>query len=275
MEKYYCKEMDCNNEISSKSKSGFCKPCSMKFAWRNNSVFKEKKNNSFIDIQCKNCKIIFKDRKYKNKFFCSLSCSISFKNKNRTGFKDIEIYCSCCGKFFTILKCEFDKHNKRGLDKFYCSRECSSKDKIGSRRINTSNSLVSYYMNNNVKKLNYKNGGFREDIEIYVRSGWEANYIRILNFLKIKWEYEPKIFVLTIDNKNVTYRPDFYLPEKGLWIEIKGFWYTPLSKLKFEKFSNLFNIELIDLKKYKNLAMEYQNKIQNWEGRKYANADYL
>jgi hypothetical protein len=40
----------------------------------------------------------------------------------------------------------------------------------------------------------------------------------------IVWSYEPKAFPLVLDGKRVTYRPDFYLPEYNMWLEVKGFW---------------------------------------------------
>ena len=45
-------------------------------------------------------------------------------------------------------------------------------------------------------------GGIRKDLGIYVRSSWEANYARYLNFLKksgaiLRWEFEPTEFEFT------------------------------------------------------------------------------
>lgn len=36
--------------------------------------------------------------------------------------------------------------------------------------------------------------GYREDIDLNVRSNWEANFVRILNAYKIKFEFEPTVF---------------------------------------------------------------------------------
>lgn len=271
--KYYCKSENCNNFIcleTFKYGGGLCKPCSSKLMWREHKTFKEKIKNSYIKIECNNCGIIFKCRKFSNQMFCSIRCATISKNKNRKGFKDIKVICSNCEVEFTLLSCEFDKHINKEFKNFYCSKQCSDKGSINSIRLNTSKSLVKFYEKSDVKHRKYRNAGFREDIGVYVRSGWEANYIRVLNFLNIKWEYEPKIFKFEINNKTTTYRPDFYLPNENLWIEVKGFWYDALSKLKYEEFSKIYNIKLINSEKYKQMALKYQDKLPNWEGRKYA-----
>ncbi|KKM13381.1 hypothetical protein LCGC14_1716780 [marine sediment metagenome] len=105
------------------------------------------------------------------------------------------------------------------------------------------------------------------ELKQYFRSNWEANYARILNYLKIKWEYEPQVFVVVVNKRELTYRPDFYLPEKDKWIEVKGYWIGK-AKQKFIAFSKKYNINLIDSKEYKMLALEYQDKVK-WEGAKY------
>jgi hypothetical protein len=65
--------------------------------------------------------------------------------------------------------------------------------------------------------------GFRKDIGLYVRSGWEANVIRWLNHKRITWLYEPKVFFFDgIKTGTNTYCPDLYLPELDTWLEIKG-----------------------------------------------------
>ncbi len=56
----------------------------------------------------------------------------------------------------------------------------------------------------------------------FFRSNWEANFARILNHLKIKWEYEPTRFKF----ENCTYCPDFKIYDKKIgiyYIEIVGF----------------------------------------------------
>jgi len=74
-----------------------------------------------------------------------------------------------------------------------------------------------------IKKNKVSRIGRRKDLGISVRSGWEANCLRYLNHLEIKWEYEPEVFFFEgIKHGTVSYTPDIYLPEKDIWIEVKG-----------------------------------------------------
>lgn len=54
---------------------------------------------------------------------------------------------------------------------------------------------------------------------IQMRSKLETKVALFLDSLKIKWEYEPKVFLLS---NGIYYKPDFYLPEHKQWIEVKG-----------------------------------------------------
>ena len=104
--------------------------------------------------------------------------------------------------------------------------------------------------------------GFREDLGHYVRSSWEANYARILKYLKIEYFYEFKRF----DLGKTTYTPDFYLPNSDEYHEIKGSLYNNKEKINLfkEKYPKIKFI-LIDTKKYKKLKAQYQPLISGWE----------
>ena len=54
---------------------------------------------------------------------------------------------------------------------------------------------------------------------IEMRSRLETKVAMFLDALKIKWEYEPKTFLLS---DGTPYRPDFFLTEDNIWIEVKG-----------------------------------------------------
>lgn len=71
------------------------------------------------------------------------------------------------------------------------------------------------------KRWNVKSG-FREDLGVRVRSGWEASVLRWLNYQGLKWEYEPKRFPFPIKRGTISYTPDIWVPKKKLWIEVKG-----------------------------------------------------
>ena len=51
----------------------------------------------------------------------------------------------------------------------------------------------------------------------------EAEFARILDFYKIRWQYEPKTFPIQWDGQGrvlESFTPDFYLPDQDLYIEL-------------------------------------------------------
>ncbi len=107
-------------------------------------------------------------------------------------------------------------------------------------------------------------GGFRKDIGIYVRSRWEANYVRILNLLGIKWRYELKRFIF---DDNSSYLPDFYLENLKVWVEVKGYrnqsFLDRIKKMQIQYPNE--NIKILDSGGYQALEKLYSSKISNWE----------
>ena len=113
-------------------------------------------------------------------------------------------------------------------------------------------------------------GGFREDIGLYFRSSWEANYARLLNHIGVKWEYEGQRFRFPDTGCGVlSYCPDFYLPEFYLFIEIKG-WMDERSRIRlglFEKYypEQFRNLLIIQEREYTQLQRLYMSEISEWE----------
>lgn len=105
--------------------------------------------------------------------------------------------------------------------------------------------------------------GYRPDIGLYVRSTWEANFVRVLKFLSIKYQYEPKKFQI---GNITTYTPDFYIPSLDLWIEIKG-WDNMLSHMKRKYIRKFYNIKIYKIggKIYQILCNKYARIIPGWE----------
>lgn len=97
--------------------------------------------------------------------------------------------------------------------------------------------------------------GKRKDLDdTFFRSKTEANYARYLKFVNVKWEYEPKMFVFEkIRRGNISYTPDFYLPEEDRWVEVKG-WFNPKSITKTKRFKKYFPDE------FKKLTLVAQSK---------------
>jgi hypothetical protein len=60
----------------------------------------------------------------------------------------------------------------------------------------------------------------KDGVRMRMRSSWEVVFARWLDENNEPWEYEPQVFMLT---KSDRYTPDFYLPNRDLWVEVKGF----------------------------------------------------
>jgi hypothetical protein len=119
--------------------------------------------------------------------------------------------------------------------------------------------------------------GFRADLGIFVRSGYEANYARYLRFLQangsiLSWEYEPKTFVFEGIKRGIrAYLPDFrVVPEQGIheWHEVKG-WMDPKSKTRLARMKKYYPKEkviLIDQYWFRDITRQgIPNMIPHWE----------
>jgi len=113
----------------------------------------------------------------------------------------------------------------------------------------------------------HRKGGFRSDLGHYVRSSWEADFARILQFHQIDYQYEPKTFRLTKDNGEIlNYTPDFYVPSENTFYEIKG-WLHNLDAEKIKLFQKQYpqtNFVIINSTKFAEFALKYKTLIK-WE----------
>jgi hypothetical protein len=110
--------------------------------------------------------------------------------------------------------------------------------------------------------------GYRDDLGHFVRSSWEANVCRVLNFLGKKYLYESKECRFNLGNNGALIL-DLYLPEDKMWIEVKGYLKKEtLEKLKIfiELFPNESSkVSILDMESYKLLETLFKNKIERWE----------
>lgn len=74
--------------------------------------------------------------------------------------------------------------------------------------------------------------------KIFLKSSWELAYAKYLDSIGEEYYYEPSAFCMNINGKDTTYTPDFYLPNKGKFVEVKGYWRDD-AKAKFDYFSNI------------------------------------
>ena len=119
--------------------------------------------------------------------------------------------------------------------------------------------------------------GKRADLDnLYVRSAWEANYARYLNFLvKIKdikkWQYEPDTFIFeAIKRGTRSYMPDFKVfnnDDSIEYHEVKG-WMDSKSitrAKRMTKYYPLIKIKLIDKVWFKANKANLSSIIIGWE----------
>ncbi len=118
--------------------------------------------------------------------------------------------------------------------------------------------------------------GIREDIGIFVRSSWEANYARYLTHRVAAgeieaWEYEPKVFHFPDINRGPRlYTPDFRVRELGgaeHYVELKG-WMDERSKAKLSRMRRYHpgvEVRVIDAEAYRAIETEFSTLIEGWE----------
>lgn len=121
-------------------------------------------------------------------------------------------------------------------------------------------------------------GGKREDLNfLFVRSQWEANYARYLNWLIDKgqiekWEYE----VDTFEFEGIKRGTRFYTPDFKVWgldgrfeyHEVKG-WMDKPSQVKIKRFMNRYRqfvLRIIDERWFKENTDRLKGLIPFWEG---------
>ncbi len=71
--------------------------------------------------------------------------------------------------------------------------------------------------------------------ELVCQGSYEAKTVDYLNNNKIKYKWQCETFILP---NNSTYRPDLYLIDDDMWIEIKGY-LRPDAKIKWELFTKI------------------------------------
>jgi len=93
----------------------------------------------------------------------------------------------------------------------------------------------------------------------------EREFARVMDFYRIRWQYEPKTFPIEWDeNKNVVkaFTPDFYLPDFDLFIELTTMKQSLVTKKnrKVRLLRELYpdvNIKILYERDYKNLIWNY------------------
>ena len=242
----------------------------------NNKLLTITENNiikKFYNTECEYCHkqhYYFGTRKHK---YCSILCKRKIKSNTEIQYKCI---CKECNKEFINIK----------KDKQFCSVNCASKyhareqgfgskvrpsivwnkglttktDKRMKNMIEKRTKTIQQNIENGKSNIHGYYSGYYEDIHHYVRSGWEHNIARILQYNKLNYDYEPQIFTLSTGQ---LYMPDFYVYADNTYYEIKGEWKNnALEKLQLfkQEYPNI-NIIIIEKDTYKWLLQQYKNVI--------------
>ena len=120
----------------------------------------------------------------------------------------------------------------------------------------------------NINKNNNPDGKFKNSENIKFAHSSEKEFSKILDFYKIRWEYEPRTFTLEFDGKGnpeASFTPDFYLPDLDLYIELTTLNQNLVTKknYKIKKLKELYpgiNIKLFYKKDYNSLLFKYLNR---------------
>ncbi|HEX6976827.1 MAG TPA: hypothetical protein VF185_00505 [Patescibacteria group bacterium] len=173
-----------------------------------------------------------------------MSASLPRSLHKRRILPRISLVCVGCGKKFEVVPYLAKKRK-------YCSSMCAIKT-IGSRTTSP--------------KASKGKPGIRKDIDpnICFYSTWEANIARVFNLVGLRWVYAPKIF----DLGQHTYRPDFYLPDFDMYIEVKNFLgtYSLERHILFKRKYPKIKLKLLLKSDYLKIQENYRDLIDNWEG---------
>ncbi len=236
----------------------------MKICWDNlsdtkflsNGCFRRKGTTYVERYKCKCCGDVYLTVKKKQSNFCSPSCVHTGVNNGYYGHRDIvfdkkelkELYWN---KGKSIV--EIAKIFNCGKSTIYRRlKEFNIKIRTASERQSLTNSklwLTGKRSLNSIGKCSLYETPYGKIVKM--RSQWEVKVADYLTHTGDKWLYEPHILDL---GDGVLYIPDFYLPDKDEYIEVKG-WKSPNSMRKFNLAKSKYNVLLWDGNKLKKMGI--------------------
>lgn len=190
--------------------------------------------------------------------YCSTECAAAAQSTK------VELTCQECGQVFREKQCELRRRDKRSVGTF-CSLACKAR-------------AMSHEGRTRGRGRGSSKSGKRQDLGgLYVRSSWEANWARYLNWLKAQgeirgWEYEVDTFEFPVKRGSRFYTPDFRVTNRDGSVEyheVKG-WMNPESATKLKRMARYYpevKLVLIDKEVYQSVAREMKNLIAEWESR--------
>lgn len=199
-------------------------------------------------VRCENCETNHEGT-FGSGRFCSLKCSRAFSTKAKRKEINKKVAEKLLSKNiskipmrnFTCKKCA-KNYTRRSLNSSFCSQKCKSNTSLISEKARESMSIAaSNRVLNNFAHCNYYTV-FSGGKEIRVQGSWERDVALRLNELDIIFERK---FIRY--EKHHRYTPDFYIPEKNVYIEVKGWWSErDISKMNRVCKENNIDIILID-----------------------------
>lgn len=202
---------------------------------------------------CVNCGAEFWTVHTHGVLFCSWACEQEFARRQAVH----DVTCVVCGKVFTT-----------SIATRTCSARCAAADRLNkmtpeqrrARFVKASAARARAVVNGGCGSTRFVSGFFA-DLGHYVRSGWEYNFAKILNALGRVYEYEPRTFTLAAGDN---YVPDFYLPARNVYYELKGYWFDRDQFQRFQMEYPEIKIHLLsaDNGHYRRLYMHFRGKLR-------------
>ena len=247
-----------------------CKGCGEKFYVKQYAILHDKgkvfcsmecqqRLQGIKTLTCKKCLTTFERYPSQGKgAYCSKKCAYLASRKDM-----VTLTCVSCKKNFDRPPHVLLKNKGSGS---FCSNRCKA----------AFMSASSITVSGAPRGTRATRGGFRDDIGIYVRSSWEANYARYLNWLVankkiVSWEYEPRTFEFTaIKRGSRFYTPDFRIvgiDESIEYHEVKGYM-DERSATKLKRMSKYYpEIKMIIIAEpqYREVRNKVGAMIEGWE----------
>lgn len=249
--------IQCNVSYFDETKRKVGKTCS-KVCASALMVQKRKEAGNYKRTQEQNRKMVSSIKKLRDAGFCQISNKarrkMSFLMKKRWQ----EGIMSKASKEACLTKYGVEHHMKTPEHRLRNSKLHTGK--IVSKETRQKMSLISRYQTHRFSRCH---GGFRDDLGMYFRSSWEANYARYLNYVGIKWHYEIMTYELP---EGCSYTPDFIL-EDGTIIEIKG-WLTEKGKKKLNWFREIYPnviLKVVERSEYREIYQRFADVVPGWE----------
>jgi hypothetical protein len=211
---------------------------------------------------------------YHNCIICGKKVSCNCKSghctecKNKLKRQNRKRYCEDCGK--EISKKSPQRKTNKCLSCFNNSNIGKKRPEHSKRMLGRDNPMFNVHLKvkqSTKKKISKAMKGNKNPMygktcphskygqynNIWMRSGYEIAYAKYLDKQGIKWQYEPKRFYFC----NLSYLPDFYLPESDTYVEIKGWWRKQFQKRfkLFKKYNPKIKIIVLMQKELKKLGV--------------------